>query len=251
LTPLRRLLTNPPALLGLLILLDVIVIAVRGNAPAPAPQPVLRQFASTIDAQYHECVPLGWFPDSRPWRGYFPGYNADVTDKGAALQALWVAVLPARTNDRHAAAIGAVLDELTRLGLLARDELPGQLRYHLTREGERYYYEDNHLGNNVEAWPYLCFSRLHARDVAWASRPSKGGKAYRNDVTARIRITWEPAVNAPWATPFVKADAVELNPTSSPAVATVRRHSDGTWGVAQFDFAFPLVENPSAWTTAV
>jgi hypothetical protein len=44
--------------------------------------PVVPQFASTIDAQYHECVPLGWFPDSRPWRGYFPGSNADVADTG-------------------------------------------------------------------------------------------------------------------------------------------------------------------------
>lgn len=229
----------------------MIVIVVRGNTPAPAPLPVLAQFASTIDAQYHECVPLGWFPDSRPWRGYFPGYNADVTDKGAAFQALWVAVLPARTDDPHAVAIETVLDELTRLGLVAREALPGHLRYHLTREGEPYFYEDNRLGNNVEAWPYLCFSRLHARDVAWASRPSKGGKAYGNAVTARIRITWDPAVDAPWATPFVKAHAVLLNPTSSPAAATVHRRSDGTWGVARFDFAFPLVENPAAWKTAV
>jgi hypothetical protein len=249
LTPLRRLLTNPPALLGLCIALDLILAVVRAHTLAPSPPPVLRQFASTLDEQYHECVPLGWFPDSRPWRGYFPGFNADVAAKGVALEALWVGLVPARTlDDPQAVAVKAVLDEFTRLGLLVRHELPGGVRYNLTRDGLRYYYERNDLGNNVESWPYLCFSRLHARDVAWSSRPSKGGGAHGEDVTARIRFTWEPRVDASWATPFVKAHAVELNPTSNPAEATARRYSDGEWGLTRVDFSFPLVEDPSAWT---
>jgi hypothetical protein len=55
-------------------------------------------------------------------------------------------------------------------------------------------------------------------------------------------------VDASWATPFVKAHAVELNPTSNPAEATARRYSDGEWGLTRVDFSFPLVEDPSAWT---
>jgi len=240
---------RPPVLLGLCILLDVIVAVVRAHSqPPPAPVlSVLEQFASTIDAQYHECVPLGWFPESRPWRGYYPGYNADVAAKGVVFEARWVAETPARPYDPHAIAVKAVLDEFARLGLLVRNELPGGFRYNLTREGEQYYYERSNLGDNVEYWSYLCFSRLHARKVAWASRPSKGA---HNEVTARIRFTWESVVDTRWATPFIKAHAIELNPTSSPAEATAYRRFDGKWRLGQLDFAFPLVENPSAWKPA-
>jgi hypothetical protein len=171
---LRSLLSNPPTLLGLCVVALIVAdVRARPQDTPARPAPPLRQFATLIDKQYHECVPLGWFPDSRPWRGYFPGFNADVSDKGALFQAIWVGVVPARTlNDPHATAVKAVLDEFTGLGLLERHALPGAFRYNLTHEGERYYYERNHLGNNVEGWSYLCFSRLHARELAWVSRPS-------------------------------------------------------------------------------
>ncbi len=246
---LRRLLTNPPVLLGLCIALDLILAVMRAHTHAP-PVPILRQFASTIDEQYHECVPLGWFPDSRRWRAYFPGYNADIAARGVMFEALWVGVVPERTlEDPHAVAVEAVLDELTRLGLLVRHELPGEIRYNLTEQGERYYYERNDLGNNVESWPYLCYSRLRAGNVAWAGRPSTVAEAGGNDLTARIRFSWEPTADAPWASPFIKAHAVELNPTSSPAAATVRRYPDGEWAISRIDFSFPLVEDRLAWTT--
>jgi hypothetical protein len=248
----RRLLIDSPVLNGVCIALGVVVVvfAATMHARPTTAAPVLEQFASTIDRQYHECVPLGWFPENGRWPGTFPGYNADVAAKGVVFEALWVGVVPARSlGEPHVAAVKAVLDELARLRLLKRSERPGEFRYNLTHEGERYYYERNNLGNNVEAWSYLCFSRLHARDVAWASRPSKGRGPYRHDVTARIRFTWEPQVDAPWATPFVKAHAVELNPTSSPAEATVFRRPDRRWGLSELDFSFPRLEDPSAWTT--
>ena len=245
LTSLRLLLLRPPALLGLCIMLNVIVAIVRAHAKSPPARvpTVLEQLASSIEAQYHECVPLGWFPESRPWRGYYPGYNADVAAKGVVFEAQWVAQTPARPHDSHTLAVKAVLDEFARLGLLARHELPDGFRYNLTREGERYYYERNTLGTNVEYWSYLCFSRLHAKTVAWVSRPSKGRDT---EVTARIRFTWAPGADAPWATPFLKEHAVELNPTASPAVATAYRRYDDEWGL-KLDFTFPLVKKPSAW----
>lgn len=252
LAPFGRLLTNPSALLGGCIAVMLILAAVRAHsyAPPPKPLPVLRQFAAAIDQQYHECVPLGWFPDSRPWRGYVSSYDADVVDPGAVFHGLWTGVLPARSlGEAHAVAVKGILDELTRLGLMVRRDLPDGFRYNLTREGEQYYYERDNLGDNNEAWPYLCFSRLHAKNVAWASRPSKS--AGKNGVvTARVRFTWEPAAAADWVTPFLRAHAVELNPTSSPAVATAYRRYDGTWRLAELDFAFPLVENRSAWVSA-
>jgi hypothetical protein len=249
---LRRLLTDPPALLGLCVLVGLILTAIRAHTKTEPARPatLLGQFESTIDQQFHECVPLGWFPDSRPWRAYFPGYNGEVTDKGALFQALWVGVVPERTlDDPHATAVKSVLDELTGLGLLERHELPGAFRYTVTHEGQQYFYERNRLGNNAEGWPYLCYSRLHVKELTWASRPSKGADA-RGVLTARIRFTWEPKGEAPWATPFVKAHAVELNPTSNPAEATVRRYPNGKWRLTELDFAFPLVEHPSAWKSS-
>jgi hypothetical protein len=249
--PVARALGNPAVLLGVCIALDVILAAVRIHADTePSAVPVLRQFAATIDEQYHECVPLGWFPDSRPWRAYFPGYSANVAAKDGMYQGLWVAVVPSRKlDDPHAVAVKAVLDELTRLDLLVRSDVPAGVRYNLTDEGRQYYYEGDHLGNNVEEWPYLCFSRLHARNVAWASRPAKAPGPY-GVVTARVRFTWEPAEDAPWVTPFIKEHAVELNPTSSPAEAAARRRYDGRWKLTELDFAFPLVEHRSAWMPA-
>lgn len=244
-----RALAKPPVLLGVVLVLDAIaaLVAVQTHAAPAKATTVLEEFAAKLDRQYHECVPLGWFPDSRPWRGYVPGYNADATDKGALFQAVWVGVVPARTlGDPHAVAVKSVLDEFARLGLLARHELPDAFRYNLTHEGEQYYYERNHLGNNVEAWSYLCFSRLRARDVAWASRPRKRAGYAR----ATVRFKWEPAVVAPWVTPFLKAHAVELNPTESPARVTALRYANGRWTLAELDFAFALVENPAAWAAA-
>jgi hypothetical protein len=249
----RRLFTYPAALLGVCITLDVIVAAARVHAHVPpaSAAPVLRQFAATIDKRYHECVPLGWYPEGRPQRGYYPGYNADVQVRGVVFQGLWVGEVRRRTlDDPHAAAVKAVLDELARAGLLVRNELPDGFRYNLTRAGQESYYDRNDLDDNVDAWPYLCFSRLHARNVAWTSRPSERKGRFGSEITARVRFTWEPTADAQWTTPFLKAHAVELNPASSPANATARRYSDGTWRLAQFDFTFPVVEHRAAWTTA-
>jgi hypothetical protein len=244
------LLTNPPALLALCIMLDVIVAMVRAHTAAPpAALPVLRQFAATLDERYHECVPLGWYPEGRPARGYYPVHNADVAVRGAALESLWVGEVDARAlDDPRTVAVKAVLDEFTRLGLLVREELPGGSRYNLTHEGERFYYDRNDLGDNVEGWSYLCFSRLHARDVAWASVPTVHRGSYGTDVTARVRFTWDSTADARWTTPFVKAHAVELNPTANPAKVTARRYFNGKWRLAELDFVFPRIEDRTAWT---
>lgn len=247
-----RLLTNPPALLALCIALDVIAAMVRVHTQAAAttPGPVLAQFAATIDERYHECVPLGWYPEGRPARGYYPVNSMNVAMRGVIFEGLWVAEVRSRMlDDPHAVAVKAVLDEFTRLGLLVRLELPAGWRYNLTHEGMQYYYDHNDLGDNVDGWPYLCFSRLRAKNVAWASQPSEHRGSYGSEVTARIRFTWEPTANAQWTTPFLKAHAVELTPTSSPANATARRYVNGRWRLAEFDFSFPVVENRSAWTS--
>jgi hypothetical protein len=250
---LRRVFAYPAALLGACIAIGVVLAAVRAHTPAPPPvaAPVLRQFASTIDRRYHECVPLGWYPEGRHQRGYYPVHNVDVAARGVVFEGLWVGEVRTRMlHDPHAVAVKSVLDEFARLGLLVRHELPDRFRYNLTHEGMQYYYDRNYLEDNIDGWPYLCFSRLHAKDVAWASSPTVHRGLHGTEVTARVRFTWESSADARWTTPFLKAHAVELNPTSNPANATALRYFNGTWHLAQFDFAFPVVEHRSAWTTA-
>ncbi|HEX3548727.1 MAG TPA: hypothetical protein VHT53_00005 [Candidatus Elarobacter sp.] len=218
------------------------------SAPAPAPVPVLQQAAAAIDRQYHACVPLGWYPDRLLADSYLPGYTAVVSDANGILQPLWVGVVRTRElRDPHAVSVKAVLDELARTGMMVRRDIPGGFRYNLTREGASAFYQDDEHGNNPEAWPYLCFSRLHATHVARTSHAPETTFRYAAKTAERIRFTWEPTPDAPWVTPFLKAHAVRLDPTSSPAEATVVQAYDGRWQVGDVDFGFPVLENRSAW----
>jgi hypothetical protein len=93
--------------------------------------------------------PAGVVPRGPSRERLRPGLQRQRERQGRVFQAIGVGVVPA-LNDPHAVAVKALLDELTRLGLLVRHDLPGTFRYNLTHEGERYYYDRNHLGNNVE-----------------------------------------------------------------------------------------------------
>jgi len=123
--------------------------------------------------------------------------------------------------------------------------MPDGTHYSLTRMGWRYYYERNDLGNNVEGWPFLCFSHLHTTSIAW-SGPSVQERPW--SVSRRVRFTWASQPDAPWITPFLKAHAVALPPVSNPAEAQARRYGSGKWKLANLNFEFGLVEDRSAWS---
>jgi hypothetical protein len=209
----------------------------------------LQQFTSMVDQQYHECVPLGWYPDPLGATGYIPSYNTNVASTDTAFQAYWVGVIPKNALDNHrAVAIKQVLDELTRVKMLVRRDEPEDFRYTLTHEGVRNLYEENDLGNNNEHWPYECFSRLRATNVVWATRPARDNGTFGDAITAQVRLTWVPGEVAAWATPSLRSHAVTLPPLLSPVRATAYRFRDGTWTLAQIDFDFPTIEHPAAWT---
>jgi hypothetical protein len=211
-------------------------------------RPVLAQFADRLDRQFHECVPLGWEPVIFPSRGFIPGFNADAVAHGGMLQARWAGSLPARaTTNAHAERVRAILDAFVAAGLLARREVDGRARYTLTEAGDAAYYDRDRLGTDAEGWPYFCYSRLDVATVAWAGPSSRD--AYGEE-TRRIRFRWKPGAAAAWATPFLTAHAVELDPRASPTGAVTVRGGDGVWRMLALDFTLPRVEHPAAWAAS-
>ncbi|HEY6235656.1 MAG TPA: hypothetical protein VIW69_11190, partial [Candidatus Elarobacter sp.] len=157
------------ALLALVLAAKVWYFEARAHAAQQAePQSVLARLAERLDRQPHECIPLGWYPAGRPSRGYYPDYNADVAQRTGPFQSGWVAVVRADVQHGQAADVKSVLDELARIGLVERRTLRDGMHYTLTHEGSRYLYEQNDLGNNVEGWPFLCFSHLRTTKIAWS-----------------------------------------------------------------------------------
>ena len=237
------------ALLVLVLAAKIWYFETRARAAQHAePRSVLAQLSERLDRQPHECVPLGWYPAGRPARGYYPEFNADVAQRTGPFQSGWVAVMRADAHHPQAADVKGVLDEFARVGLLERRTLPDGMHYTLTSEGRRYLYERNELGNNVEAWPFLCFSHLHATSIAWSGPAVRDADGWSD--SRHVRFSWTSHVDAPWITPFLKAHAVELPPVSNPADATARRYNGRPWRLARMNFEFGLVEHRSAWTAS-
>ncbi len=207
---------------------------------------MLARFAQRLDEQFHDCVPLGWYPEVFPSGGFVPGFDADAAARGGLFQARWAAALPiGPTADPRAEHVRMLLDAFVAGGLLARHELDGRNRYTLTEAGDAAYYDRNRLGTNTEGWPYLCFTRLDVAAVAWAGPSSRDASGVE---TRRIRFRWQPGAPASWATPFLTAHAVELDPRASPSGAEVVRGGDGVWRMLALDFTLPRIEHPEAWS---
>ena len=232
------------ALLVLCLAAEICFFEARAHASqAERPQSVLARLSERLDRQPHECIPLGWYPAGQPSRGYYPDYNADVAEQTGVFQSEWVAVLRRDALNPEAADVRSVLDELARVGLLERQTMPDGMHYTLTHEGLSYFYKRNDLGNNVEEWPFLCFSHMHTTSIAWS------GPSVREawSESRRVRFTWTSRTDAPWVTPFLKAHAVVLPPVSNAAYAKARRYIGGQWRLDGMNFEFGLVEHRSAW----
>ena len=234
------------ALLVLALAAKVWFFEARAHAQRAAPpQPVLAQLAERLDRQPHECIPLGWYPAGRPARGYYPDYNANVAQRTGPFQSGWVAVVRAGVRHGEAADVKSVLDELARVGLVDRRTLPDGMHYTLTPDGRRYLYERNDLGNNVEGWPFLCFSHMRITGIAWSGPAVRDADGWSD--SRGVRFHWTSQVDAPWVTPFLKAHAVALPPVSNPARAAARRYFGRPWRLARVNFEFGVVEHRSAW----
>ena len=204
-------------------------VRLGSRAAPPGPKTPLDAFRAEIDGMYHDCVPLGWYPERLPSGRSYPRLNLDVARDDGPFQALWVAIVPhGAKRDARAASVKRVLDELTGAGLLEHADDPRGDRYNVTKYGERFYYDDDALSGNVEFWPYLCYSRVRVTSIAWDRRhPDVPGPA--RSVAKRVRVWWRTETVGAWASPLVRAHSVALNPRASPADATICRYVDGEW----------------------
>lgn len=221
---------------GALVMLCVIVAAelwlglrFASRAAVDRPKTPLDHVRAMVDGSYHDCVPLGWYPEPLRAGRFYPKVNLDVAQSDGPFQALWVAIVPPGAERQpRVAAVKRVMDELVTAGLLERvDDVRGE-RYNVTRYGERFYYDDDALSGNVEFWPYFCYSRLRVTSVSWDPRyPDVPGPA--RSVAKHARVWWRTETTGDWASPFLRAHSVRLSPAASPAEATVCRYVDGEW----------------------
>jgi hypothetical protein len=199
------------------------------HAGSQRPPTPLEHFRAVIDGNYHDCVPLGWYPEPFRGGGYYPSVNFDVAQSTGPFQALWVGIVTAGAErDPRGASVKRVMDELVTAGLLQRGDDPRGTRYNVTRYGERFYYDDDALGGNRERWPYLCYSRLRVTKVVWDTRyPDVPGPDHS---TARhILVWWRTETDGHWASAFLRAHSVRLTPLASPADGIVCHYVDDEW----------------------
>lgn len=204
------------------------------RAASQRPPTPLEHFRTLIDGNYHDCVPLGWYAEPLPGGGYYPGVNLDVAQRSGAFQALWVGIVPpGAERNAHAASVKRVMDELAAAGLLQRAGDPRGTRYNLTRYGERFFYHEDALRANREGWPFVCYSTLRVTKVAWDARfPDVPGPYH--STAKHIRVGRQAEDDADWASPFLRAHAVRLLPSSNPADATVCHYVDDEWLLRSF-----------------
>ena len=123
-------------------------------------------------------------------------------------------------------------------------------QYHLTAAGFERFFDNDNFGNNPLHNPYVCYSTIAPRSIVWKqplhleNDPYGPGKVQ----VFRVAFTWTTSMDRSW-TPdaFIRAHAIVLGPTGSPAVAKfVRRGS--TWELENLYPSLPdHIADPSAW----
>lgn len=187
-----------------------------------------------IERQYHDCIPLGWYAKRLPSGESYPTVNLDIVDNSTAFQALWVAIVPrGRIADPRVSAVKSVMDQLVDAGLLLRANDPRGERYNVTRYGQRFFYDDAEVSGNAEAWPYVCYTRLHVTRLAWGP-PRADGRGRAAPVVRNVHVWWSTQPVADWATPALRAHAIELRPHGNPAETSVCQYVDGEWSMIPF-----------------
>lgn len=222
------------AAVTVLCVVAVAEIAVSWTASrAPHPATLLDHVRDYIDHQYHDCIPLGWYPQRLPHGGYYPAVNLDVANVSGPFQALWVGIVPRVVRDARVREVKLVLDQLLIEGLLTRTDDPRGVRYNVTKYGQRFFFEDAEATGNVEAWPYACYSRLRVARLEWdTARPAVIGEG--RQVARYVRVWWSTAPDGDWVTPWLRAHSTQLLPATNPAETVVCRYIDGEWSIAPF-----------------
>jgi hypothetical protein len=241
-------LATATVVLGTIALAELVIGSWDASRSARQPKTLLDHVHEYVDSRYHDCIPLGWYPERLPFGGYYLGLNLDVATNSGPFQALWVGIVPpGNARDPRVAEVASVMDQLVTAGLLTRtaDDPRGE-RYNLTRYGQRFFFEDSDVTGNTEGWPYVCYSRLRVERLAWdTSRPDV--PAGWGSVVKHVRLWWTVVTLDDWATPSLRSHSVRLRPETSPVDAAICRYVDGEWAIFPFASARERDDPTQAW----
>ncbi|MEA2722099.1 MAG: hypothetical protein QOJ39_3963 [Candidatus Eremiobacteraeota bacterium] len=213
---------------------EVAIGAVAASRARHAPKTLSDRVHDYIEEQYHDCIPLGWYPERLATGTYYPAVNLDIVNNLTAFQALWVAIVPhTRMADSRVLAVKSVMDQLVTAGVLFRSDDSRGDRYNVTRFGQQFFYTDAAATGNAEGWPFVCYTRLRVTRLALgpprAARRGRGAPIIRD-----VRIWWSTQTVADWPTPRLREQALKLQPQTNPAETSVYAYVDGEWGIMPF-----------------
>ena len=182
---------------------------------------VLAVLRSSLAAQFHACVPLGWNPVPVAHRYFYAGYTTEYIEDGVWLHPAWLGVISkSALNAPDVKTAQNVLAALERDGLVVKQISGKAVRYRLTMQAMPYFFTDNRFGNNPLHLPYLCYSRISPARVLSVRHGTNG-----NEV---VSFDWKNTAPAAWGLdPVIQKHSVILPPVSAPATAVIS--TSGEW----------------------
>lgn len=190
----------------------------------------------------HACVPLGWYP-VRVGTMFYPGYSAEMQDN-SWVPPLWLGSVHARDlSHGQVRVVASILNRFVQNGLLESHATPRGNHFHLTLRGMADYFDRNDFGNNPDHLPYLCYSKVVPQSVV---RFDAVPRSPRDGSRFTATFTWTSGAEAPWVDAFLRAHAIVLAPTGSPATAVFVREN-GEWQIVSLSQTRARIANPTAW----
>src|SRR5579864_563478 len=96
------------------------------------PRVVLKSLHAQLAQQYHECVPLGWDPVPVFARAFYRGYSSEYIPEITWLPPRWLGSIQTRyLHQPEVRASFDLLNELVRIHMVQRTDVPGGFRYNL------------------------------------------------------------------------------------------------------------------------
>jgi hypothetical protein len=195
---------------------------------------------------------LGWDPVPVFARAFYRGYSSEYIPEITWLPPRWLGSI--QTGYLHQPEVRAsfdVLNELVRIHMVQRTDVPGGFRYNLTMRALDYYWDDDPYRVNPGGEPYLCYSTIVPQRVLW-SQPihTEEDRNGRKVQVFRAAFQWSVSADADWANDaLLRSHSVVLPPTQSPTIAKFVS-VDGDWDIQNIysrTQALPRVVDASVW----
>ena len=165
-----------------------------------------------------------------PWAGipcmltnkfFYPGFSAEFDETDWFVPPLWAGGLgPRDARNANGRAVEALLDHLTRAGMISQRLSRGAVQYHLTPFGFGYYFDDDNFETNRLRSPYFCYSRIVPKRIDWiqAVHMEKDALGQGQVKVFRAAFTWAAVPVGSWVPDdYLRAHSIVLGPVTEPA----------------------------------